>query len=145
MMFLWRKIPRIQTNKPFLCRICRMGEERKMMYLGYNFLYPWHLCREVYSFRLSVHSSVCMSVHDSVLFAELLQSFTLKFLNWGISQQPLIRKHSYLDHRYPRGSAFIPSLLTLGSMPHGGARGQNLRHLKKVFFYFFFYRNNLRR
>ena len=26
---------------------------------------------------------------------ELLQSFTLKFLKWGISHQPLIRKHSY--------------------------------------------------
>ena len=47
-------------------------------------------------------------VGDSVPFVELLQSFTLKFLKWGISHQPIIRKHSYLDHRYPGGSAFIP-------------------------------------
>ena len=50
---------------------------------------------------------VCSFVRDSIPFVEL-QSFTLQFLKWGISQQPLIRKHSYLDHRYPGGSAFIP-------------------------------------
>ena len=55
----------------------------------------------------------------------LLQSFTLKFIKWGISHQPLIRNHSYLDHRYPGASALIPWLLTPGSMPRGGARGQN--------------------
>ena len=33
----------------------------------------------------------------------LLQSFALKFLKWCISQQLLIRKHSYLDHSYPGG------------------------------------------
>ena len=66
---------------------------------------------------------------DSVPFVELLWSFMLKFLKWGISHQPLIRKHSYLDHRYPGGSALIPWLLTPGPMPRGGARGQNLGHL----------------
>ena len=59
-----------------------------------------------------------------------------KFYVQGISHQPLIRKHSYLDHRYPGGLAFIPWILTPGSMPHDGARGQNLGHLPKVFFYF---------
>ena len=61
-------------------------------------------------------SSVCMFVRSfirlfvrtSVQFVELLQSFTCKQLEWSISHQPLIRKHSYLDHRYPGGSAFIP-------------------------------------
>ena len=67
---------------------------------------------------------------------ELLQSFTLKFLRWSISHQPPIRKHSYFTHRYPGGSAFIPRLLTPGSMSQGGAGGQNLGHLLKVFFYF---------
>ena len=62
------------------------------------------------------------------------QSFTCKFLKWGISHEPLIRKHSYLDHRYPRGLVFIPWLLTPRSMSQGGARGQNLGHLLKVFF-----------
>ena len=38
----------------------------------------------------------------------LRQSFALKFLKWCISQQLLIRKHSYLDHSYPGGLAFTP-------------------------------------
>ena len=63
-----------------------------------------------------VRSFVCLFIHDSVPFVELLQSFTLKFLKWGVSQQPP-RKHSYLDHRYPGGSAFISWLVTPGSMP----------------------------
>ena len=62
------------------------------------------------------------------------QSFTLKFRKWGISQQPLIRKHSYLDHRYPGGLAFILWLLTSGSMPRAGAKGQNLGHLSQSVF-----------
>ena len=97
------------------------------------FIIPRHLCLGVYSFRLSVRpygcSFVSLFVRDSVPFVELLQSFTLKFLQWGISQQPLIRKHSYLDHRYPVGSAFIPWIGTPGSMAQGGARGQNVGHL----------------
>ena len=56
------------------------------------------------SFRLYVR----LFVRTSVLFVELLQSFTFKQLEWSISRQPLIRKHSYLDHKYPGGSAFIP-------------------------------------
>ena len=72
---------------------------------------------------------VCSFVRNFAPFVELLQSFMLKQLKWRISHQPLIRKHSYLDHRYSGGSAFIPCLLTLGSMPQGGARGQNLGHL----------------
>ena len=92
---------------------------------------PRHLCQVVYSFCLSIRWFVCscLYVHTSVPFVELLQSFTLKHLQWSIFYQPLIRKHSYLDHRYPGGSAFIPWLLTPGSMPRGGARGQKLGHL----------------
>ena len=96
-------------------------------------LYRRHLCQRVYSFCLSIHPFVCLFVHsfvcDSILFVELLQSFTFKFLKWDISHHPLIRKHSYLDHRYPGGSAFSPWLLTPGSMPQCGARGPNLGHL----------------
>ena len=80
-----------------------------------------------------VCSFVRSSVRNFVPFVELLQSFTLKQIKWSISDQPLIRKHSYLDHRYPWGSAFIPWLLTPGSMPRGGARGQNLDTFKKCF------------
>ena len=59
-------------------------------------------------------------VRTSVPFVELLYSFTFKFLKWGISQQPLIRKHSYLDHKYPGGLAFIPWLVPQGSCPRVG-------------------------
>ena len=57
---------------------------------------------------LFVRAFVCSFIRTSVLFVELLQSFTFNQLEWSISHQPLIRKHSYLDHRYPGGSAFIP-------------------------------------
>ena len=47
-------------------------------------------------------------VHSYVRSWNLRQSFALKFLKWCISQQLLIRKHSYLDHSYPGGLAFSP-------------------------------------
>ena len=34
--------------------------------------------------------------------------FYMQVFQKFISRQPLIRKHSYLDHRYPGGPAFIP-------------------------------------
>ena len=77
--------------------------ERSKLIIPPPFLYPRHLCRGVYSFRLSVRmfvrSFVRSLVHTSFRFA-------LKFLKWCISQQLLIRKHSYLDHSYPGGLAF---------------------------------------
>ena len=83
------------------------------------YLYPRHLCRGVYSFRLSVRPFVCSYVRSFVcsfvrsfvlpsVAWNLRQSFALKFLKWCISQQLLIRKHSYLDHSYPGGLAFTP-------------------------------------
>ena len=80
--------------------------------LRVKLFYPRHLCRAVYRFRLFIHPFVCWSIRDSVPFAELLQRFTLNFFKCGISHQPLIRKHSCLDHRYHEGLAFIPWLLT---------------------------------
>ena len=74
----------------------------------HRLLYPRHLCRGVYSFRLSVRPFILSFVRNFVPFVELLQSFTLKQLKWSISHQPLIRKQSYLDHRFPGQSAFIP-------------------------------------
>ena len=71
-------------------------------------LYPRHLCRRVYSFRLSVRPFVRSYVRSFVRSWNLRQSFALKFLKWCISQQLLIRKHSYLDHSYPGGLAFSP-------------------------------------
>ena len=73
----------------------------------YSLLYPQHLCRRVYSFRLSVRPFVCSFILPSRSW-NLRQSFALKFLKWCISQQLLIRKHSYLDHSYLGGLAFTP-------------------------------------
>ena len=58
-------------------------------------LYPRHLCRGVYSFRLSVCMFVRSFVRSFVLPSvawNLRQIFALKFLKWCISQQLLIRK-----------------------------------------------------
>ena len=97
-------------------------------------LYPRHLFRQVNSFRLFVHPFVCSFVCTSITFGKFTSKFALKFLKWCIlSQQKQIRKHSYSDqlpwrvgiHSWPR---------TQGSMPLGGARGQDLGHLKKWFF-----------
>ena len=57
--------------------------------------------------RMFVRSFVRSFVLPSVAW-NLCQSFALKFLKWCISQQLLIRKHSYLDHSYPGGLAFTP-------------------------------------
>ena len=55
----------------------------------------------------SVRMFVCSFVIPSRSW-NLRPSFALKFLKWCISQQLLIRKHSYLDHSYPGGLAFTP-------------------------------------
>ena len=61
----------------------------------------------------------------------LRQSFALKFLKWCVSQQLHIRKHSYWTIVTREG---WHSLHDPDPMPLGGARGQNLGHLKKVLF-----------
>ena len=75
--------------------------------------------------RSYVHSFFCSFVCTSFRRME----FASKFLKWCISQQLLIRKHTYLDHSYPGGLAVTPWSWTPGSMPRGGAIGQNLGHL----------------
>ena len=56
----------------------------EMLTLVLKFLYPRHLCRRVYSFRLSVCPFVCSFVLPSRSW-NLRQSFALKFLKWCIS------------------------------------------------------------
>ena len=43
-----------------------------------DFLYPRHLCRGVYSFRLSVRLYVCLFVRTSVTFVEFASKFCVK-------------------------------------------------------------------
>ena len=88
-----------------------------------------------------VRSYVCMVVCSRFrdINENYVKSFSLKYSQMGVSEQPLIRKHSYLSHGYLRGSAYIPWILAPGSMPWGGAGGQNLGHRKKVLYCFFFY------
>ena len=66
------------------------------------FVFPF-VCSFVRLFVSFVRSFVLPSVAWN-----LRQSFALKFLKWCISQQLLIRKHSYLDHSYPVGLVFTP-------------------------------------
>ena len=59
--------------------------------------------------------------------------FWFKFHWLCISHEPMIRNHSYFNHRYPIGFASFLSVRTLGPCP-GGARGQNLGHVENVLF-----------
>ena len=86
------------------------------------YLYPWHLCRRVYSFCLSVRSLVGLFIIPLCL-CNFMSNFMLKFLQVSISLQLLIRKHSYLDHEYLGGSASLP----LSSGPKVHAPGWGLR------------------
>ena len=92
-------------------------------------LYPRHLCRGVYSFRLSICPFVGLYVRSFVRTSVMFVEFASKFLKWCISQQLLTRKHSYLDYSYLGGLALTLLPQTPGSVPMGGARGQNLGHL----------------
>ena len=44
----------------------------------------------------------------------------LKFFKWGISHEPLIRKHSYLDHRYLEGQLSFHDSWPQGPCPRVG-------------------------
>ena len=82
---------------------------------------------------------VHLYVRSSVMLTKITSKFCVKVSRMGISQQPLIRKHSYLGHGYLGGSAYISWFLAPGSMPRGGAEDQNLGHPEKVLYCFFFY------
>ena len=55
----------------------------------FSSLYPRHLCRGVYSFRLSVRPFICSFVCTSIPFVKLLQSFTCNQLNDLCAQRRL--------------------------------------------------------
>ena len=57
-----------------------------------------------------------------------------------IPDQPLIRTHSYLITWYHAVLALTPLRLRAGGfMQGGGARGQNLEHLRIFYFFFAFF------
>ena len=63
-------------------------------YIVFVFLY---ICPFVYS-----------SVRSSNTLTKITSKFWVKVSQIRISQQPLIRKRSYLGHGYLRGSGYIP-------------------------------------
>ena len=73
-------------------------------------LYTRHLCRRVYSFRLSIRIVVSLFL--------CLVDFVSKF-NFGlsfkrsISHERIVRNHSYFGHRYLKGLALFPSVRNL--------------------------------
>ena len=98
--------------------------------------FPFYYTPGIYAegFIVFAFPFVCLTIRTSVMFVEFTTKFFTELQDSFSSEvyltnHSLIRKHSYLDHRYPGKSTFIPWLLTPGSMPQGGARGQNLRHL----------------
>ena len=73
-----------------------------------------------------------VSMSEIILKGTLTES--KKKIKKSITLQPLIRKHSHLDHRCPVGLAYIPLHRTQGSIPGVAARGQNLVCLENVVF-----------
>ena len=108
-------------------------------------LYPRHLCRGVYSFRLSVRPFVC-----SFICSFFVRLFVFPSRSWNYFK--VLRASNscgvYLTN-HSSESIHIWTIGTLGGRlsfhdsspkgpcPGGGARGQNLGQLKNVFFYFF--------
>ena len=131
-----------QTNCLFSCRSSHKGVKNNMNLFkrfsyyfdntesSYNLLYLRHLCREVYSFCISVCPFVCMIVRSSVTLTKITSKVCVKVSQMGISQQPRIRKLSYLGHGYLGGSVYIPWILAQGSMHRGWAGCKSPGHPK---------------
>ena len=92
----------------------------------------WFFSLPVQSIGRAIVVTSVVCIHITVPITLRLK-FYVQVFQKVISWQPLIRKHSYLEYRYPGGSAFIPQLLTPVSMPWGGARGKKLGTFKKCF------------
>ena len=82
-----------------------------------------------------LHSYVPSFILTAVPFMELLQSFTCKQLERSISHQTLIRKHSYLDHRYLGGSDSTVTPHPRVHAPGWGKRSKSRTLLKSVFYF----------
>ena len=80
------------------------GYNLKEIRVGKKLFFYTFMPRGIYflSFPLSVHSFVVFSV----ALTKITSKFCVKVSQMGISQQPPIRKHSYLGHGYLRGSAY---------------------------------------
>ena len=85
---LWFRVSRVRGNKKYFIfglafwSDVIFGLAKKVLISPVSrylpiYLYPWLLCRGVYSFRLSVR----LFVRTSIPFVELLQSFTCKQLS----------------------------------------------------------------
>ena len=93
-----------------------------------DFLYPWHLCRRVYSFRFSVRLFVRLFVRSFVrslvrsLFRNVRGIYVKVFVKVSlvVSHEPMIKNHSYFTHRYPIGFALFLCVRTLGPCPGVG-------------------------
>ena len=83
-----------------------------------NVVFSWPVRSTRRAIVVSPVVCVCVRVRVRVPVT-LRQSFKRQGFQKFISRQPLIRKHSYLDQRYPRGPAFIPWVLTPETMPPG--------------------------
>ena len=117
-----------------MCTFYVLQTWRKHLYHYKHSLYtPGIYAEEYIVFVLPfVRSYVRSFVRYSVTLTKITSKFCVKVSQMGISQQQLIRKHSYMGHGSLGGSAYIP-------LSPGWAGGQNLGHPKKVLYCFFFY------
>ena len=99
--------------------------------------FHWNTPEIPLTFSLGMY--VSSFVRTSIMWMKITSKFCFKVSQMSISQQTLIRKHSYLAHGYLGGSAYIPWILAPGSMPRLGAGGQNVGHPKKVLFFLYAY------
>ena len=118
------------------------GNQKAWLYPGIR-KYGMGRVPRVYRFRLSVRPFVCLLVPASIQ----LHMFTLKFLKWLITWQPLTRKLRYLewDIGTLKGLPSFHKFWSQGSCPGVGAGGQNQGHLKSVLYYVFCYTNPLKK
>ena len=87
----------------------------------------------IYAF-LFVYPFVHLCVrHVRGIYDKVFHRVVCKFLKWGISDEPLIRKHSYLDHRYPGGSVSFHDSWPQGPCPKVGLEVKIWDTFKKCF------------
>ena len=82
---------------------CHWASE-KSMYIVVNTQDPSFFSLPVQSTGRAIVLTFASALGLAFLFPSRHFQVLLKSISW----QPLIRKHSYLDHRYPVGLAFIP-------------------------------------
>ena len=101
----------VKTYAEIQQRFRKLSDFLIVTFCNEEWLYPRHTTYAegyivfVYPF---VRSYVSSFVRSSVTLVDFTTKIYVKVSQMGTSQQPLIRKHSYLSNRYLGGSDYIP-------------------------------------